>query len=36
MAQGLRIRSCLCDGVDLIPGLVQWVRDLALPSRLQL
>ena len=26
----LRTQHCLCEDVNLIPGLVQWVKDLAL------
>ena len=29
---GLRTQHCLCEDVGLIPGLVQWVKDLALPQ----
>ena len=28
--RGLRTRHCLCQGTGLIPGLTQWVKDLAL------
>ena len=27
---GLRIQSCFCEDVGLIPGLAQWVKDLML------
>ena len=30
MAQQLRTRHCLCEDAGLIPGLTQWVKDLAL------
>ena len=32
MASGLRAPCCLCEDVSSIPGLVQWVKDLALPQ----
>ena len=29
---GLRTRHCLCEDVGLIPGITQWVKNLALPQ----
>ena len=29
---GLRTQLCVCEDVDLIPGLTQWVKDPALLS----
>ena len=39
MVQWVNDLACLCGGASLIPGPVQWVKDLALPQlwhRLQL
>lgn len=39
MAQWVDDPACLCGDAGLVPGLVQWAKDLALPqlwSRLQL
>ena len=32
VAQQLRTHHCLCEEVGLIPGLIQWVKDVSLPQ----